>query len=176
MKYYSEILCIFVPVGVAQLWKTAARLAGGPENPEDIRSRKERRLVRVLIPLLFVAALFGSENSEMLRYRRADLPQYQFAGTIADTPDATLFNYGALDIGQYTVNDIVPTCRYFCMLNIQSEEMFHEMDRYMAEGATDYIVSRGLPVESPHYTLIQTAYFTDDGTEYPYYLYRHNGL
>ena len=176
MKYYSEILCIFVPVGVAQLWKTAARLAGGPENPEGIRSRKECRLVRVLIPLLFVAALFGSENSEMLRYRRADLPQYQFAGTIAETPDATLFNYGALDIGQYTVNDIVPTCRYFCMLNIQSEEMFHEMDRYMAEGATDYIVSRGLPVESPHYTLIQTAYFTDDGTEYPYYLYRHNGL
>ena len=60
------------------------------------------------------------------------------------------------------------------MLNIQSEEMFREMDRYMAEGLTDYIVSRGLPVESPYYTLIQTAYFTDDGTEYPYYLYRHS--
>ncbi|MBP5744029.1 MAG: hypothetical protein J6W44_03865 [Oscillospiraceae bacterium] len=174
MKYYSEILCIFVPVGVAQLWKTAARLSAEPERPEQNPVRNRNRLVRILVPLLFAAALFGSENSEMLQYRRADLPQYQFAETIVETPGATLFNYGALDIGQYTVNDILPTCRYFCMLNIQSDEMFREMDRYMAEGVTDYIVSRGLPVESPHYTLIQTAYFVDDGTEYPYYLYRNH--
>ena len=174
MKYYSEILCIFVPVGAAQLWKTAARLSENSGEPELPGRMKERRLAQILVPVLFAAALFGNENAEMLRYRKADLPQYQFAGTIAETPDATLFNYGALDIGQYTVNDILPTCRYFCMLNIQSEEMFREMDRYMAEGLTDYIVSRGLPVESPYYTLIQTAYFTDDGTEYPYYLYRHS--
>ena len=174
MKYYSEILCIFVPVGVAQLWKSVSRLSPEPEEPLQGRRLKERRLLRILMSVLFAVALFGGENAEMLQYRKADLPQYQFADTIAETSDATLFNYGALDIGQYTVNDIVPTCRYFCMLNIQSDEMFREMDRYMTEGLTDYIVSRGLPVESPHYTLVRTATFVDDGTEYPYYLYRHN--
>ena len=40
------------------------------------------------------------------------------------------------------------------------------------KGVTDYIVSRGLPVESPCYTLVQTEYFTDDGARYPYYLYK----
>ena len=174
MKYYSEILCIFVPVGVAQFWKTVSRMTAKAAGSEERQYLKGQRIVRILVPLLFVTALFGNENSEILQYRKADLPQYQFAGTIAETPGATLFNYGALDIGQYTVNDILPTCRYFCMLNIQSDEMFREMDRYMAEGLTDYIVSRGLPVDSPHYTLIQTAFFKDDGTEYPYYLYRHN--
>ena len=174
MKYYSEILCVFVPIAVAVLWRGFFFLR--PPASEDRNERKYRRAVRVLVPLLFALALFGNENSEMLQYRKSDLPQYRFAGTIAETPDATLFNYGALDIGQYTVNDLLPTCRYFCMLNIQSEEMFREMDRYMAEGATDYIVSRGLPVDSPYYELIQTEYFVDDGTEYPYYLYRHTGL
>ncbi len=171
MKYYSEILCIFVPPAAAVLWAAFSGLA--ERIPASAGAVKRRRVTQVLLPLLFVLALFGNENSEMLRYRKADLPQYQFAAAIAETPDATLFNYGALDIGQYTVNDLIPTCRYFCMLNIQSDEMFREMDRYMAEGITDYIVSRGLPVESPYYELIQTAYFSDDGTEYPYYLYRH---
>ena len=174
MKYYSEILCVFVPVAVAVLWRRLLSLQNS--NSEAGNDAKRLRLARVLVPLLFALALFGNENSQMLQYRRNDLPQYRFAGTIAETPDATLFNYGALDIGQYTVNDLVPVCRYFCMLNIQSEEMFREMDRYMAEGVTDFIVSRGLPVESQYYELIQTEYFTDDGTEYPYYLYRHTGL
>ena len=171
MKYYSEILCVFIPVAVAVLWRPFSVLLR--RSSLSGTGAGWRRWAQVLLPLLFVLALFGNENSEMLRYRKTDLPQYQFAGTIAETEDATLFNYGALDIGQYTVNDLVPTCRYFCMLNIQSDEMFQEMDRYMAEGRTDYIVSRGLPVESPYYELIQTAYFSDDGVEYPYYLYRH---
>ena len=76
----------------------------------------------------------------------------------------------------FTVCDIVPSTRYFCMLNLPSEEMFLEMDRYMAEGATDYIVSRGLPVESGCYRLVQTSSFPDDGTDYPFYLYQKVNL
>ncbi len=75
-------------------------------------------------------------------------------------------------MGLFTVCDIVPSTRYFCMLNLPSDEMFREMDRYMAEGATDFIVSRGLPVESDRYRLVQTSSFPDDGTEYPFYLYQ----
>jgi hypothetical protein len=164
MKYYSEILCIFIPVGLAQLWRLIAGMHPAP--------LPRQRLQRVLLPLLFTLALFGTENNGMLTVRRADLPQYQFRETVLQTPDATLFNYGALDVGLFTVCDIVPSTRYFCMLNLPSEEMFREMDRYMAEGATDYIVSRGLPVESGCYRLVQTSSFPDDGTDYPFYLYQ----
>ena len=166
LKYYSLILCIFVPPGIALL----ADLAGLAEAPA--LPRRKAGLRTGLVTLLFVLSLFGNENRGMLTVRRDELPQYRFAPVIAETPGATLFNYGALDLGQYTVSDITPSCRYFCMLNLPSEEMFREMDRYMEEGVTDYIVSRGLPVESPCYTLVQTEYFTDDGARYPYYLYK----
>ena len=176
MKYYSEFLCIFIPVGLAQFWHRFASISessvpAGSESVLPIPLRRQR-LLRVLLPLLFTLSLFGTENNSMLTVRRADLPQYQFRDTVLQTPNATLFNYGALDVGLFTVCDIVPSTRYFCMLNLPSEEMFREMDRYMAEGATDYIVSRGLPVESDCYRLIQTSSFPDDGTDYPFYLYQ----
>ena len=169
--YYSEILCVFVPVGLAQLWK------GLPDRLLSSRDREHKEgaggtVIKTVSCILLVAALLGNENTEMLKYRKADLPQFAFAETIAETPGATLYNYGALDIGQYTVSDIVPSCRYFCILSIGLEEMYTDANRYITEGATDYIVSRGATVESPYYTLVQTTTFTDEGVEFPYYLYR----
>ena len=187
LKYYSEILCIFVPLGVTQMMKFCSGVvellgADGGGDPETQREREEQpaasnpcpvfgRVSRIVIPLLFTLALFGSENSYMLGQKRSEMPQYIFAETLKDEPDATLFNYGALDIGLFTTADIFPSTRYFCMLNLHSEEMMREMEHYMRDGATKYIVSRGLEVESPCYRLLQTAEFTDNGTLYPYYLY-----
>ena len=57
------------------------------------------------------------------------------------------------------------------MLNLPSEEMITEMEHYMRDGVTEFIVSRGLEVESPCYRLLQTVEFTDNGTLYPYHLY-----
>ena len=167
LKYYSEILCIFVPVGLAQLWK---------QFPEKAAVIPKQRLFRIALPLLLVVSMFGTENNVLLFHQRSEMPQFIFNETLKESPGATLFNYGALDIGQYTVSDIVPSCRYFCMLNLPSEEMFREMEHYMADGVTDYIVSRGLEVDSPHYKLLQTVYFTDNNTVYPYYLYKNREL
>ena len=162
LKYYSLILCVFVPVGVAQLWKLADRLKC---------SLSVKPLMRILSVILFAAALFGTENRGMLTVHRAEMPQFIFAETMQDREDVSLFNYGALDIGLFTTADLFPSTRYFCMLNLPSEEMVTEMERYMADGVTDYIVSRGLEVNSPHYRLIRTAEFPDEGTVYTYYLY-----
>ena len=186
LKYYSEILCVFIPLGVTQLLKlcsTQKLIRTGSEGAMDTDREKEEhptastrrpdfdRVSRIVIPLLFTLALFGSENSYMLLHKRAEMPQFIFAETLKEDPDATLFNYGALDIGLFTTADILPSTRYFCMLNLPSEEMVTEMEHYMRDGTTEYIVSRGLEVESPSYRLLQTAEFTDNGTLYPYYLY-----
>ena len=186
LKYYSEILCVFIPLGVTQLLKlcsTQKLIRTGSEGVMDTDREKEEhptasnrrpdfdRVSRIVIPLLFTLALFGSENSYMLLHKRAEMPQFIFAETLKEDPDATLFNYGALDIGLFTTADILPSTRYFCMLNLPSEEMVTEMEHYMRDGTTKYIVSRGLEVESPSYRLLQTAEFTDNGTLYPYYLY-----
>ena len=181
LKYYSEILCVFIPLGVSMLLSCCSALADPSGNTKEeqtgiseSRSNRRNRLGRILIPILFTLALFGSENSGMLLHRRAEMPQFIFAETLRDKPDATLFNYGALDIGLFTTADIVPSTRYFCMLNLPSEEMVSEMEHYMADGVTEYIVSRGLEVDSPCYSLLQTVYYEDNGTVYPYYLYVRN--
>ncbi|MBQ9664299.1 MAG: hypothetical protein IJV40_14225 [Oscillospiraceae bacterium] len=178
LKYYSEILCVFVPIGVTELLrfcgevrKSRTESGANKEQKTDPKSVRIQRFARVLIPLSFTVCLFGSENSHMLTYRRDEMPQFVFAETLRETPDATLFNYGALDVGLFTTADIVPSTRYFCMLNLPSEEMVREMEHYMADGVTDYIVSRGLEVDSPRYLLLQTVYFPDNGELYPYYLY-----
>ncbi|MBO4291768.1 MAG: hypothetical protein J5898_07660, partial [Lachnospiraceae bacterium] len=178
LKYYSEILCVFVPLGVTQFLMFCRDLSG--EKPLDRQdggralpfwAGEKRRLACIMIPILFTLSLFGSENSAMLMHRREEMPQFVFAETLRKTPNATLFNYGALDIGLFTTADIVPSTRYFCMLNLPSEEMVREMEHYMADGVTDYIVSRELEVDSPWYHLLQTVYFPDNGILYPYYLY-----
>ena len=187
LKYYSEILCIFIPLGVTlllQFCRSGGQLLqpGSKEAPETQPKQEEpptvskpnpvfERISRIVIPLLFTLALFGSENSYMLLHKRSEMPQFIFAETLKEDPDATLFNYGALDIGLFTTADILPSTRYFCMLNLPSEEMVTEMEHYMRDGTTKYSVSRGLEVESPSYRLLQTAEFTDNGTPYPYYLY-----
>ena len=188
LKYYSEILCVFIPLGVIQLLKLCHnslvmnRNGDGKIIEADCPGKEKKRLPekqnslfgrtsRILIPILFTLALFGSENSYMLFHKRSEMPQYIFAETLKEDPDASLFNYGALDIGLFTTADILPSTRYFCMLNLPSEEMVTEMEHYMRDGATKYIVSRGLEVESPCYRLMQTAEFMDNGTLYPYYLY-----
>ena len=188
LKYYSEILCVFIPLGVIQLLKLCHNSlvmnrngdgkiieAGCPGKEKKRLPEKQNSLFgrtsRILIPILFTLALFGSENSYMLFHKRSEMPQYIFAETLKEDPDASLFNYGALDIGLFTTADILPSTRYFCMLNLPSEEMVTEMEHYMRNGVTKYIVSRGLEVNSPCYRLLQTAEFTDNGTLYPYYLY-----
>ena len=178
LKYYSEILCAFIPLGVSLLLQFCSDMKRGTDSERqgtgkasDSPGVSRNRLGRILIPLVFTLSLFGTENSYMLFHRRAEMPQFIFAETLHDEPDATLFNYGALDIGLFTTADLVPSTRYFCMLNLPSEEMVSEVEHYMADGVTDYIVSRELEVTSPCYTLLQTAYFEDNGTVYPYYLY-----
>ena len=174
--YYSEILCVLIPVGVAQLWKAFSEGIIGDRELEQAEKNRGKHVLGAFTAVLLIAALLGNGNARMLQYRKADLPQFQFAETISETPDATLYNYGALDLGQYTVSDIVPSCRYFCILSIDLEEMYTEASRYISEGATDYIVSRGAMVDSPNYVLVQSALFTDEGVEFPYYLYRRRSV
>ena len=206
LQYYSEILCIFIPMGLTLVYRLfngmrAWLAVSSPETTSNssrdnsiadifhwtskavhyreqniIPNRMNIAVKKILIPFLFLLALFGSENSGMLQHHRSEMPQFIFADVLKDQPDTTLFNYGALDIGLYTTADILPSTRYFCMLNLQSDEMFSEMDRYMETGATEYIVSRGLTVESPCYNLIQTTCFPDGDTMYPYYLYQRKDM
>lgn len=88
---------------------------------------------------MFAALLFSS-NTYMLSYKKSDLPQYQFRDIILQTPNATLLEYNTMDIGVYTVCDIVPEFRYFCQYNMKKPEIKETQDSYLESGLADYVV------------------------------------
>ncbi len=122
-----------------------------------------------------------SLNTYLFLAPKEDMPQFRFASQMAGTENATLLNYGFLDGGFYTAASITPSTRFFCQLNISLPEMRSEMKRYISEGATDYVVTRGKPLDSPVYELIdQSSYVYQSNAESPrpftYYLYRKKQL
>ena len=70
----------------------------------------------------------------------------------------------------------LPQHKYFARLNVPDEEMQAELDRYVAEGIPDYVLTSWnmLPEEYDHYQLIATdvTYDSRDRLDKLLYLYR----
>ena len=103
--------------------------------------------------------------------------QYQLAAAMAETPRATLLNYGFMDAGFYTAAKVAPNVKYFHQANVPLQEMLDEQERYIADGVCDYVVTRGRQPDfiTDGYDLVATA----DSPGYWYahvYLYRKKGL
>ena len=111
-------------------------------------------LRRVCAALLCLAVLAGSGvfawrhsiNSFFAAYAFEDLWFSRFAADIAASEDQSLLNYGSLDSGLYTVTGYVPQTRFFCTLNLRMPEMWEEIDGYLREGRTKFVVT---PVQPP---------------------------
>ena len=85
--------------------------------------------------------------------------QYRIAAVIAETPDATLLNYGFMDAGFFTATGIAPGVKYFHRTNMPLREMLDEQNRYIEEGICDYVITRGMLPESisERYELVAEA-------------------
>lgn len=112
-----------------------------------------------------------SQNTYLMQYEKADMPQYQFKEIILSVDDPSLLNYGFLDGGFYTVCDLVPECKYFCTLNIPLEDMYETMDAQIAAGTPDFVVTRSTPLVSENYICVATAKMYFEGVDFDYYLY-----
>ena len=124
------------------------------------------------------AALAVSPNTPDLLLPRSATMQYQFAAVTAQTPNATLLNYGFMDAGFYTACGITPSVKYFHQTNVHLQEMLDEQARYVADGITDYVVTRGKQPDSitDRYELVATA-DAPPGFWYEHvYLYRLKSL
>ncbi|NDO50919.1 hypothetical protein FMM75_16440 [Lachnospiraceae bacterium MD335] len=131
-KYYALPFSVFAVIGLAALDCLICRRGNFFKNFQLFF------IIELVICLL--AAFLVSSNTYMLRYQKSDLPQYQFRDIIAKTPEATLLEYKTMDIGVYTVCDMVPTFRYFCYYNMQKAEIDEEQDTYLMSGEADYVV------------------------------------
>ena len=169
--YYGLILAVFVVFGMVPVCRWL-----------DRRIAPQSALWPVLLCLMVIGAgllslATGSNRGDLLK-PRSETMQYQFAAITAQTPNATLLNYGFMDAGFYTACNIVPSVKYFHQTNVHLQDMLDEQIRYIADGVTDYVVTRGKQPDSiaNHYELIATA-DAPAGFWYRYvYLYRRKGL
>ncbi|MBQ3850405.1 MAG: hypothetical protein II747_08145 [Clostridia bacterium] len=174
LVYYPHVFNCFVPIGVSVLIQSLANF---------IKKRSSMRFAKIvfipLTALLLVLSFFLSGNTYLMNYKKEDLPQYKFASIIHNTPDATLLNYGFLDGGFYFASDIIPSCKYFCRLNIDLPEMFEEQRSCIEQGMTDFVVTRNMRLEEidfsrQSYHCVSESTFYYEGHWFTYYLYERD--
>lgn len=164
--YYSLIFSAFVVIGIPPLARLTKPLA---------QSRRARAIAGCAVPVLCVLLAFlRCENTYLLRYGKADLPQFQFAEIIHETEDASLLNYGFLDGGFYTAAGIVPNCRFFSNLNIPLPDIMETQRDFVKKGKVDFVVTSGQELEAgagPYRCVAESAVYYE-GSIQTYYLYQ----
>jgi hypothetical protein len=101
-------------------------------------------IVSILIIILPINLLYN-QNTYMLKIKKEDLVQYQFASIINQTKGATVLNYGSLDAGFYTVAGITPNVKFFHKLNLDYTKYqlnLDEQNKYIKNKSVDYVIVR----------------------------------
>ncbi len=142
-----------------------------------------RKVLRGLLAMvLCIVSLFAcfalSPNTHDLLRPKENTMQYRFAAVINQVPDATLLNYFFMDSGFYTAANVTPSVKYFHYTNVPLAEMLEEQDRYIAEGVTDFVVTRGRQPDTitDQYTLVASEPAPDGYWYDAVYLYERNDL
>ena len=126
------------------------------------------------LALALAVAVFLSPNAYLRGMPQKKLAQYRLAKYVHE--GATLLQYSHLDDGLYLAADRLPQQKYFVRLNVNYDEMYQELDRYVAQAIPDYVLTAWspLPEEFDRYQLIATdaGYDDRDRINKLLYLYR----
>lgn len=123
------------------------------QNPGFIKG-----LISVVFLIFYAATIFLSKNTYLIFQKKDFLVQYRYAEIINQTPDPKILTFDVMDAGFYTASGIMPTNRFFCFLNIESNypAILEEQNRLIDEGYYDYIItSYFCESEWDNYTLIK---------------------
>ena len=160
---YSPLaLCVFAFVGPGRLGRQLSALL------------EKKGVCAAACALALAIALLLSPNAYLRGEDRENLAQTRLARFVHE--GATLLQYSHLDDGMYLTTGTLPQQKYFVRLNVNYEEMYAELDRYVAEAIPDYVLTAWspLPEEFDRYQLIATdaGYDDRDRINKLLYLYR----
>lgn len=132
--YYALPLSIYILIGLILLIKNI-----------NIKRRYEKISLIVLIISCIIFCVFASSNTKMIRNKKEDYAQYQFANIINKKKDAIVLNYGFLDGGFYLTTNNSPSFYYFMKTNIPYKNYPYEMDsqdEYVKKKIPDFVIIR----------------------------------
>jgi len=180
--YYFLIFSPFIIFGFVDILKILQDKTAQKEKPW----LSKLILIFVLLSTFFYTFLFH-HNKYMMDIEEGDLVQYKYAEIITRKENASLLNYGILDLGFYTTTGIIPNIRFFHNPNISYEKfptIVDEQNRYIKESLIDFVVI-AIPVEFcdreldiPHlyenYRLIENEIQVYEGIDACYLLFERN--
>jgi len=168
--YYGIALCVFSVFGIIFLLRLVERYF---ENATLIGTISKIGLAGIAV-LLLLFGLTTSRNTPFLSTTPDEYVLFRFRDEMKKSESPTLFNYGYLDLGLFNICDITPTTKYFCKLNLISEEMTQQIDGYLKDGVVEYVVTYNdnLATIFPLYELVDSGYSVINEGRFDVYLYR----
>lgn len=169
--YYSIPLMVFTPTGLAAIGMGAEYIVGRYQI-----NAKVCNMLAAVSFLVCVSGAFGlSMNTDYMKITKEDHFLYQFKEIVQQEENPTLLNVNMLDAGLYTVADVVPSVKFFQTNGIPYEHMFEEQERYIREGATQFVICRFYYPDyiwDQYELAAQTSFVTDGKNESMYYLFQ----
>lgn len=139
--YYFILISPIVIFGIIASFKSIQKIL----IVNNLSRNKYFGLIAIFTISLLIYTFLFNHNSYMLRLNNEDLIQFTFAEKINETPDATLLNYGCLDVGVYTTTGIIPELKYYQIQNIDYDKFpinIDEQNRYINEKLVDYVIMK----------------------------------
>ena len=168
--YYGIPLSVFSVFGIILVLQLLERYL---QKTSALRMLSNAALV-ALGTLLLLFGLTTSRNTPFLSAKADEYVLFRFRDEIKQSESPTLFNYGSLDLGLYNICNITPSTRYFCPLNLKSDDMMQEIDGYLRSGSVEFIVSYSddLAMRFDRYALVDSGYSVINEGRMDVYLYR----
>jgi len=137
LDYYFQIMTPLVLFGVVVLLKLLKTVV-------DLKDDKIAWMASSgLLVVLFCVLYFTHHNTYLMKIDKEDLFQYKFASYLNKHPNATLLNYGFLDMGVHNTANIAPTVYYFMKHNFDYDVYPFDVDAqnsYLTKKVTDFVV------------------------------------
>jgi len=159
--YYALAFAALVPLGLAPLGALASRLEKIAWLPVAAAA-----LLTAILPQQLCLAV------PLQQVKREDMPQTAFAEIIRQEANPTLLDISSLDHGFYLSCDILPDCRYFCVLNANAQAQTEAIRTYLDTGRTQFVVSRYTDPGDKYELIAQASGVFDLNSPQTYFLYK----
>ena len=182
LKYYPYY---FLPCTLFTIIALMGLLSIFKKHIDKIINKKYMYIVFVLIFIICgTLSYFGSQNRKELFKTEDYYFQYKYAEYINKYDNPTLLNMGTLDVGLYTVAEIIPTTKYFEVQNFDYNVYPYNIDalnEYAKNKETMFIIyasgsSKVPSVITDNYDLVLNDEYTFEGSHKYAFLYKVKGL
>lgn len=146
----------------------------------DYINKVKYKFLLIYLPICFLLVFIVNEDGWFAFRPRETYPQLKMSDIIDDYNNenqtkATILTYNTLDYGLYYNTNTLPTCKYFCGLNIPLKEIKEEQNNLLANGLVTFVgtMNETLPEEYlDKYELVYTDSSWFEFAMHTYYLYQ----